>query len=121
MINTDRIVPVTATDLLTLYKTIVDVGTGTATTAIAASDTDGDFNITALTGTGFLAEPAQSITIASTVTSGSFYFVPAYNYSGIVIGTATITPTGATLVPDGRTLYKATITSGAIALAQVTP
>lgn len=118
MINNARIVPVTATDLLTLYGLILKVGSINVT-ALAADDTAGDFTVSDNSATLLAAEPVASLNFASGVTASTVYFVAAYDYSGFSInGTATAT-TGATVEADGRTLYSATLASGAITIAKV--
>lgn len=119
MINNERIVPITATDLLSMYGLILKLAAATAPTALAAADTAGNFTQSTNSATVLASEPVASLNFASGVTAGTVYFVPAYDYSGFSInGTATAT-TGATVNPDGRTLYSATLASGAITIAKV--
>lgn len=116
MINTDRIVPVTAIDLISLYGLILaqDVS---GLTALDATD-PGVFEVTAASDPLIADEPVASLDFASGVTSATIYFVPAYNYAGFTIdGTAT-TPTG-DVAPDGRSLYKAELASGAVTITKV--
>lgn len=117
MVNTNRIVPVQATDLITLYGTIMKLA-GTSVTAVQAAD-PGVFELTSGSGNLLAAEPVESLDFGEAVTSAVVYFVPAYNYSGFAIDGTAATPSGATVVPDGRTLYSATLSGGAITIAQV--
>lgn len=118
MINQNRIVPVTATDLLTLYGLILKVGSINVT-ALAAADTAGDFTVSTNSATLLASEPVKSLNFASGVTASTVYFVAAYDYSGFSINGTAATTTGATVEADGRTLYSATLSSGTITIAKV--
>lgn len=119
MINTERIVPVTATDLLSLYGLILKLAASTAPTALAAADTAGNFTQSTNSATVLASEPVASFTFGSSVTAGTVYFVPAYDYSGFVKTGATLTIAGADVDADGRTLYSATLSSGTVTIAKV--
>lgn len=118
MINANRIVPVTVTDLITLYGTIMKLA-GTTVTSTDAATTNGEFNLTTGSGNILASEPVKKFTFGSSVTSAVIYFVPAYDYEGFVIGESAVTTAGTTVVPDGRTLYSATLSSGTITIAKV--
>ena len=116
MINTDRIVPVTTTDLLSLYSVILmQASANSAMTALQADDVDGDFTV-ASTGIKLAAQPVKSVNF--TANAGTLYFVAAYAYEGFKVNGAAVTPTG-TVVADGHTLYKAVLSSGAVTITQV--
>ena len=122
MINSDRIVPVTATDLITLYGLILkqDTTNNSSLAALNALDVEGDFKITSGSAPLLASQPAKSIDIdatASSVTSATIYFVPAYDYKGFTIDGVAITPTG-TVVADGSTLYKAVLATGAVTITK---
>ena len=115
MINENRIVPVTATDLITLYGTIMKLA-GTSITAVNATTDDGQF-AAEVSGNMLASEPVKGFNI----TSGSscvIYFVPAYNYDGFAISGTAVETAGVDVVPDGRTLYTATLSSGSITIAK---
>lgn len=122
MINANRIVPVTETDLITLYGTIIKFA-GTPVippvTSIDAATTNGEFNLTTGSDNILASEPVKKFTFGSSVTSAVIYFVAAYDYEGFVIGETPTTTTGATVEPDGKTLYRATLSSGTITIAKV--
>jgi hypothetical protein len=118
MINTNRIVPVTATDLIALYGTIMKLA-GTSVTAVEASTTNGEFNLTTGSGNFLANEPVKKFTFGSSVTSAVIYFIAAYDYEGFVIGETPTATTGATVDPDGKTLYSATLSSGSVTIAKV--
>lgn len=122
MINTDRIVPVTATDLVSLYGTILTMSSSNSgLTALDAEDTAGNFQITDGTNPLIASEPVVSCDIdatASSVSAATLYFVPSYDYKGFSIDGTKVVPTGS-VEPDGRTLYKAVLATGAITITKV--
>lgn len=122
MINTDRIVPVQATDLISLYGLILlQDSNNSGLTALDASNI-GEFQITSGSAPLIADEPVKAIDIdatASSVSACTVYFVPAYDYEGFTIDGAAVTTAGATVNADGRTLYKATLSSGTITIAKV--
>ncbi len=122
MINNDRIVPITAQDLLTMYGTILAAAaaaaSGTAPTKIDATDTAGDFTQATNSATVIASEPVKTLTFGSSVTAATVYFVPAYDYAGFAKTGATLTVSG-DVAADGRTLYKATLSTNALTIAKV--
>jgi hypothetical protein len=122
MINKDRIVPVQATDLLSLYGLILKMDSNNSTLAkLDALDVDGNFKVTSGSAPLLCSQPAETIDIdatASSVSSATIYFVPAYDYKGFTIDGSAVTPTGS-VDADGVTLYKAALSSGAITIAKV--
>ena len=121
MINKDRIVPVTKTDLLTLYGIILKQDSNNSSLAkLASSDVEGDFAI-ASAGTYIADQPLKSGVFGAAVTSGSIFFVAAYDYEGFTKTGATLTVSGPSggVVADGATLYKATISTNALTIAKV--
>lgn len=123
MINNARIVPVTQTDLLSLYGLMLAVAaaaaSGTAPEALAAADDTGDFTVATNSKTYIASEPVKSLNFGSGVTAGTVYFVAAYDYSGFSINGTATTTAGAEVQPDGRTLYTATLSSGTVTIAKV--
>ncbi|MBR2540405.1 MAG: hypothetical protein IKE85_06215 [Mogibacterium sp.] len=122
MINKDRIVPVQATDLLSLYGLILKMDSNNSTLAkLDALDVDGNFKVTSGSAPLLCSQPAESIDIdatASSVSSATIYFVPAYDYKGFTIDGSAVTPTGS-VDADGVTLYKAALSSGAITITKI--
>lgn len=122
MINKDRIVPVQATDLLSLYGLILKMDSNNSTLAkLDALDVDGNFKVTSGSAPLLCSQPAETIDIdatASSVSSAIIYFVPAYDYNGFTIDGSAVTPTGS-VDADGVTLYKAVLSSGAITITKV--
>ena len=117
MINTDRIVPVMATDLLTLYGNILTIA-GETVAALQATSV-GVFNLTtAASGDQLAAEPVETLDFAEGVSAATVYFIPALNYSGMTIAGAATTPTGE-VNADGSTLYKAVLADSAVTISKV--
>lgn len=119
MINTNRIVPVTASDLISIYGTMMKLA-GTSVTAVQAGD-PGIFAMTSGSGNVLAAEPVKSFNFGSSVSSAVAYFVPAYDYDGFQINGTKVTPAAgsAAVTPDGRTLYTATLATGAVTITKV--
>lgn len=116
MINTDRIVPVIRTDLLTLIGTMMKLA-GT-TVAAAESVNIGEFAVSSASGNYLANEPVRKFNFVSG-TSAVVYFVPDYEYDGFYIAGNKVSTSGATVNPDGKTLYTATLSGGnAVAIAQ---
>ena len=120
MINTNRVVPSQAIDLISLYGIILKQNNATLA-AVDTSTTNGQFDITAAETPLIASEPVQSIDFASGVTSATVYFVPAYDYVGFTINgeAATLGEYSEEVIPDGRTLYKASLNSGDITITKV--
>lgn len=122
MINTNRIVPVTAVDLISLYGLILLQNSNNSSLAKLDATDPGVFEVAATDGSLLIAdEPVESLDFASGYTAGTVYFVPAYNYSGFTInGEAKAAAAGSDeVVADGRTLYKAVLATGDITITQV--
>lgn len=107
MINNNRIVPVMATDLITLYGTMIAL-TGATINAVTG---DGVGNVSMASGSGNVIadEPVTTFNFGSSVTSATVYFIPAVNYAGFKINGTAVSTTGATVATDGGTLYKAVL------------
>lgn len=119
MINNNRIVPITAVDLITMYGLILKLAASTAPTALDATTTDGQFSQTTNSATVLASEPVATFDFATGVTAGTVYFVPAFNYSGFTLAGVATTTAGATVEADGRTLYSATLADGTVTIAKV--
>lgn len=124
MINNDRIVPIQKMDLLTMVGTILSL-IGTSYGVLASSTIEGAFSVTGsgAAGNKLANQPVQSLDFASGVTSGTVYFVPAYDYAGITVAgaAATIADGSATVNPDGVTVYSAALASGEVTITAVSP
>lgn len=124
MVNNDRIVPIQKMDLLTMIGTILALH-GTSYAVIAASTVEGAFSVTGsgAAGNKLANQPVQTLDFASGVTSGTVYFVAAYDFKGITVAgaAATIADGSATVNPDGVTVYKAVLGSGEVTITAVSP
>ena len=117
MINKDRLVQVAATDLLSLYGLILKVAGTTLTVANAAHP--GEFEVAEAPGSGSLiaSEPVKSLDFGSGVSSCTVYFVPAFDYAGFKVNGTAVETSGAEVEADGRSLYLATLSGGAVSIA----
>lgn len=118
MINSNRIVPVTKTDLITLYGNML-VLAGTTIAKVDANDASGVFEITSGSGNLIASEPVNACDFGEDVTAAVLYFVPGYDYAGFSVAGAAVTTSGAEVDPDGVTLYTATLATGAVTIAKV--
>ena len=117
MINMDRIVPVMRSDLLALLGTMMKLA-GTTVTAVEAADV-ATFDMTSGSGNVIANEPVRTFNFGSAVTAAVVYFIPDYDYQGFSVNGTAVTTSGAEVVPDGCTLYTATLASGAVTIAKV--
>ena len=119
MINSERIVPVQKTDLITLYSVILAASNVSLTKA--AADAEGNVAIATGSANHIASAPAKTIKFAGTITADVVYFAACVDgFDGFYVGDTKITPTGATIAADGATLYKATLSGGnAIAVVQI--
>lgn len=118
MINTNRIVPVQKIDLITLYAVIMSLA-GTSYTTIDATDVEGDFVMSSGSGNVVASQPVTTFDFATGVSSAKVYFVPSFDYAGFSINGTAVTTAGATVAPDGVSLYTATLSSGTVTIAKV--
>jgi hypothetical protein len=91
---------------------------GTTVTAVEAADV-ATFNMASGSGNVIANEPVKTFNFASAVTAAVVYFIPDYDYQGFSINGTAVTAAGVEVVPDGCTLYKATLASGAVTIAKV--
>ena len=114
MINSNRIVPVTKTDLISLYGLILKTGSVNVT-ALAANTIEGDYSAAA--GTYLCDQPVKSFDF--TGASGTVYFVADPAFEGFTKSGAAVTMAGVDIVADGSTLYSAALSSGTVTVAKV--
>ncbi|MBR3231339.1 MAG: hypothetical protein IKF75_01545 [Lachnospiraceae bacterium] len=119
MINKDRIVPIQAIDLLSLYAVILKQDSDNSSiTKLEASDVEGDFTVST-TGIKLANQPVKSCNF--TAASGTLFFVADYTYEGFSVSGTAATPADGSddVEPDGCTLYKAVLASGSITITKV--
>ena len=125
MINTNQIVPITATDLLTLLGTVMAIGQeslAAVPTALNALDVEGNYQVTTNSAVYLASAPLKSLDFdatTSSVSAGTVYFVPAYDYEGFKIDASAVVTAGAEVKADGCTLYKAVLSSSTITISKV--
>lgn len=123
MINTNRIVPITSVDLISMYGLILmqNASANGSLAKVSSKTVEGDFEITAAATPLIADEPVQTVDFASGVTSATLYFVPAYSYEGFTVAgvAATIADNDVEVEPDGRSLYKAVLGSGTVTITKV--
>ncbi len=124
MINTNRIVPITKTDLISMYALILLQNSNFSSLAKLAADTvDGDYTVKTNNGVLIADQPVKSVDIDATTSSVSactVFFVPAFDYAGFTVDgvAATIADNDVTVNPDGHTLYKAVFGSSTVTITQ---
>lgn len=117
MINNNRIVPIEVIDLLSMIGLVMKLQ-GTSVSAISAVN-PAEFELTSGSGNLLANEPVKTLDFGEGVSSATVYFIPAYNYEGFSVQGTKVTPSGAEVEADGRTLYTATLSGGAVAIAKV--
>ena len=122
MINTNRIVPITKCDLISMYGLVLLQNSNNSSLAkLAADDVEGDYTIKTNNGVLIADQPVKSVDIdatTSSVSAATLYFVPAFDYAGFTVDGSAVTPTG-DVVADGHTLYKAVFGSSAVTITKV--
>lgn len=124
MINNDRIIPVQAIDLISLYGLILLQDSNNSGLAKLDAYEVAEFQIKTNSAKLLASEPAKTIdfdSTASSVSAGTVYFVPAYDYVGFSIDGTAVDPADGSddVVADGRTLYKAVLATGAVTITKV--
>lgn len=124
MINTNRIVPITKCDLISMYGLILLQNSSNSGLAkLTALDVEGDYQIKTNSAVLIADQPVKSVDIdatASSVSAATIYFVPAFDYAGFTVdgAAATIADNDVVVNPDGHTLYKAVLSSGTVTITQ---
>ena len=112
MINTNRIVPVTATDLISLYGVVLLQDSNNSGIEALETDEIGVFEVTDNSGIFLASEPVKSLTFGDGVTASTVYFVPAYDFVSVEGADDEVDA-------DGRTLYKAVLSSGSVTVTKI--
>lgn len=124
MINMNRIVPVEKIDLISLYGLILLQASGNSGLAkLAANTIDGEFQVKTNSAVLIADQPVKTVdfdSTASSVSAGTVYFVPSFDYVGFTIDGVAETPASGSVdvVADGYTLYKAVLSSGDITITK---
>lgn len=118
MINSNRVVSVTRTDLISLYATML-VGDQVSSLAKVSATNPGEFVVSSGSGNKIADEPVKSFDFAEGVSSMVVYFVPAFDYEGFKVQGTAVTTSGAVVDPDSATLYTATLSTGTVTIAKI--
>ena len=122
MINANRIVPIQVVDLISMYGLILlQDSNNSALEKLAASTIDGQFAVSTASKTYLADQPLKSLEFGSSITAGTIFFVADYAYEGFSKSGATLTVTNPTggVVADGKTLYKAVLSTNALTITQI--
>ena len=124
MINSDRIVPVTKTDLISLYSVILMQASGNSgLVKLASNDIAGNYQITTNNAVAIADQPVVSCDIDATdssVTACTLYFMADPAFTGFTIdGDAVEAAEGSVDVVADGSLYKAVLASGDITITKV--
>lgn len=124
MINSNRIVPVMATDLISLYSVILVQASGNSSLAkLASNDVEGNYQIKTNSAVLLADQPVVSCDIdatASSVSACTLYFMADPAFKGFSIdGVAEELADGSVDVVADGTLYKAVLSSGDITVTKV--
>ncbi|MBQ1437979.1 MAG: hypothetical protein IIZ07_08625 [Ruminococcus sp.] len=122
MINKDRIVPIEKIDFLSMIGTVMNL-IGASNFHVDATDAEGNLTVTGSgdVGTVLANQPLVSANFPAGVTAGVLYFVPDYKFSGFKIAGVAVEAEGDTPDYKGVALYSATLSSGTVTVAAVTP
>ncbi|MCR5480845.1 MAG: hypothetical protein K6F27_13430 [Ruminococcus sp.] len=118
MINNNRIVPITATDLISMYGLILVVGAATAPEKLDADTVLGDFSEDTTAKTVIASQPLRSLNFGASVAASTVYFVPSSDFKGFTKTGATLTVTGE-VEAGSASLYSATLSTNALTIAKV--
>ena len=120
MINTDRIVPVQATDLISLYAVILKQDSNNSGLTKLAATAPGEFVQSTNSAVAIAAEPVTSLDFAATASAGTVYFVPALDFKGFSLA-GVATDYSGTINENGigSDLYKAVLSGGAITVSKI--
>ena len=116
MINNDRIVPITHTDLISCYSTMLAIA-GTSY-AKQTGDAEGYFKLADSASGNLLCDAPVKVLDFAGASAAVVYFVAAYDFEKIVVNGSVVTPTG-TVAKDDSTLHTATLSGGAVTIAKV--
>ena len=124
MINSNRIVPVNKTDLISLYSVILMQASGNSgLVKLVSNDIAGDYQIKTNNAVAIADQPVVSCDIDATVSSVSactLFFMADPGFTGFTIdGVAEEPADGSVDVVADGSLYKAVLASGDITITKV--
>ena len=112
MINTNRIVPITATDLISLYAVILLQNSNNSGIEALETDEMGVFEVSDNSGIFLASEPVKTLSFGDGVSASTVYFVPAYDFVSVEGADDEVDA-------DGRSLYKAVLSSGSVTITKI--
>lgn len=118
MINGDRIVPIQAIDLISLYGLILLQNSSNSGLTKVDAVNPGKFEIEDGTNILIASEPVESCNFGEDVSAATIYFVPDYHFSGFSINGVATTASGE-VVADGKSLYKAVLATSAVTITKI--
>ncbi len=116
MINTNEIVPIQNTDLLTMFGTVLNIAN---ISAEALTGVNGAYEVKTNSKVYIADAPVKSLNIdktASSLTANTTYFVADYAFTGVTVDGTKVT---ATVAADASTLYKAVLADGSVTDSKV--
>lgn len=116
MINTNEIVPIQNTDLLTMFGTVLNIAN---ISAEALTGVNGAYEVKTNSKVYIADAPVKSLNIdktASSLTANTTYFVADYAFTGVTVDGTKVT---ATVAADASTLYKAVLADGSVTVSKV--
>lgn len=116
MINTNEIVPIQNTDLLTMIGTVLNIAN---ISAEALTGVNGAYEVKTNSKVYIADAPVKSLNIdktASSLTANTTYFVADYAFTGVTVDGTKVT---ATVAADASTLYKAVLADGSVTVSKV--
>jgi hypothetical protein len=125
MINSNRIVPVMKTDLISLYGLILKQDSNNSgLVALASSDIEGNYQIKTNSAVLIADQPVVSCDIdatGSSVSACTLYFIADPAFTGFTIDGVAETPASGSVdvVAGSADLYKAVLASGDITITKV--
>ena len=116
MINTQKIVPIQRTDLLTLLGTVLNIAN---ISAEKLTGVNGKYDVKTNSKVYIADAPVKSLDIdktASSLTANTTYFVADYDFTGVTVDG---TKVSATVDADAATFYKAVLAEGSVTVSKV--
>ena len=120
MVDTERIVPPQATDLMTFYSVILKMDSNNSGLVELAATAPGEFTQSTNSAVALANEPVTELDFASGVTAGTVYFVPALDFKGFSLA-GVATEYSGTIDENGigSDLYKVVLSSGSLTVTKI--
>ena len=119
MVNNERIVPIQKIDRLSAIGEILAL-TSVSYSVLETGTVTGEFEVSEA-GTYLANQPVKSLNFGAGVSSGTVYFIPAFDYAGFKVNGSAVATSGDVVKADGVSLYSATLADGAVTITAITP